>query len=96
MAEEAWRWIVDRSLGGRPRTPSWFPLPAVHDYLDRLDESHPLTPGEIQIRAELLERCVETGEALVAFAGRDGSLCKRESCVETAVGLAVAILPVIG
>lgn len=42
-------------------------LPAVQAYLAcRTDEQ--LDPTEARVVAELLERCVRTGEALVAFA----------------------------
>lgn len=46
-------------------------LPALQAYLaDRNDE--PLNSPEAAGAAELLERCVRTGEALVAFAVRVG------------------------
>ena len=44
-------------------------LPAVQAFLaGQTDE--PLSPGEAQAAAELLERCARTGEVLVAFALR--------------------------
>ncbi len=42
-------------------------LPAVQAYLASRTSESP-GPGEEQAVAELLERCVRTGEALVAFA----------------------------
>jgi hypothetical protein len=46
-------------------------LPAVQAYLVGRTEE-PLSPGDAEAAAELLERCVRTGEALVAFALRVG------------------------
>jgi len=40
-AQQAWRWIIERLLGGRPATPEWFSLPAVADY-------HVATPRVLQ------------------------------------------------
>jgi len=42
-------------------------LPAVQAYLSARREEA-LDPAEVQTAAEFLERCVKTGEALVAFA----------------------------
>ena len=45
-------------------------LPAVHDYLSRLDESRPLTPTEVAELSRLMVRCVGTSEALLEYAKR--------------------------
>ena len=42
-------------------------LPALQAYLAARG-AQPLDPGESEVVADLLERCVRTGEALVAFA----------------------------
>ena len=51
-------------------------LPALQAYLTAKG-SEPLDPGEAEVAAERLERCVRTAEALVAFglhvAGRPSS-----------------------
>lgn len=42
-------------------------LPAVHDYLSRLDESRPLTPAELAELSRLVSSCVATSEALLEY-----------------------------
>jgi len=42
-------------------------LPALQAYLATRG-AEPLDPGESEVVADLLERCVRTGEVLVAFA----------------------------
>ncbi len=43
-------------------------LPAVHDYLSRLDGSRPFTPAEVAELSRLVIRCVATSEALLDYA----------------------------
>jgi hypothetical protein len=45
-----------------------YAVPAVEAFLVGRPPDHPLSPEEARAAAVLLERCVQTGEALVTFA----------------------------